>query len=520
MAPALNYHLLSNVETTMFAFDPHLNQSVAIRNLTVNGVTHTYFNPFNFTTQPFFLNLAPFSPGLSEFKPGDQIYAFQYAVNCVIPVSGVYCLLNRSLLFAEIFFGLVALSLSYEWLSVISIAAAMNYTAVAAIHAIILFVSGSQHLLYFPYDTVMLFEILGASVLLAHPLQQWSQTLQKRVFARTSFVLACWCVLVCTAFILIDRSDPHLELPTTEIDGSTQIPLGLGLSLNDLLCNDCFNDTINRLPLLTTPEAWKNLHGRVIPCPNPDPAFLSPWYRDSSLVPALFQLDSLELNKSFLELDYVFSIYSIIASAATVALAFHGQHSTHFVRAKIYLWFRGERTSRWRPKVGLVVALLYHAIQFILGIASLPIAIVSIVLNEYTNTGLPLSEQPSDLGQWGPCVGALLLVLVVILNTGSTAYILRRSLSWILFTPAHLVFPTKVRRRRLPTLDIDWSQLYRVQGGPRWLALFFIDEYLSTREWLRSPFGASLNCIAEEEAFASESKSETKILLPKSGSRV
>jgi hypothetical protein len=491
----------------MSAFDPHLDQVVAIRNLTFDGVLRTYFNPFNFTTEPFFLSLAPFGPGISPFKPGNETYAFNYAVNCVIPVSGVYCLLNRWLLFAEILFGLIALSLSYEWLAVISIAAALNYTAVAAIHAILNFAYGSQQLLYLPYDIKILFEVLGASVLLAHPLQQWSQTLQKRVFARTRFILACWCVLVCTAFVLVDKFKAHFEIPTTEIDGSTQIPIGLGLSLND---------TINSLPLFTTPQVWNNLHGKVLPCSDPNPAFLSPWYRDSLLVPDLFQVNALDLNKNFVGLDYAFSIYSIIASAATVALAFHGQHSTHFVRAKIYLWFCGEHANSWRSTFSLIFALLYHAVQFILGIASLPIAIVAIVINEYTNARIPVSEQPSDLGQWGPCVGALLLALVVILNTGSTASVLRRSLAWVLFTPAHLLFPTKVRRRRFPKLDLDWTPLHRIQGGPRWLALFFVEEYLLTREWLRSPFGASFNCIAEEEAkTADDSMSKKNDFTPK-----
>lgn len=484
----------------MFAFDPHLNQSVAVRNLTFNGTTRTYFNPYNFTTEPFFLSLAPFKPGWSQYEPGNELYAFQYVVPCVIPISGIYCTLNRMLFFAEIFFGVVALLLSYEWLSVISIASALNYTAVAAIHAIVLFIAGSQRLLYFTYDLEILFEILGASVLLAHPLQQWSQTLQKKVFTKIRFVIACWCVLVCTAFILMNNADFFIEGAGTEISTSSQIPLGLGLTWNDFYCYNCYNDSINTVPLRTTPETWKTLDASVIPCPNPDPAFLSTWYRDSSLVPELFSEDALELNKSYQRLNYAFSIYASIASAATVALAFHGQHSTYYVRAKIYLWFCGKGANPWRPRVGLVASLLYHGVQLIIGVVSIPILTVAIVIWEYTTAWAPTSEQPSDLGQWGPCVGGALAACVVILNTGRTAHILRSSLSWALFNPAHLLFPNKVRRRRLPKLDVDWSLLYRVRGISRWLAMFFVDEYLSTREWLRSPYKGSLDCIAEKEA--------------------
>jgi hypothetical protein len=503
----------------MFAYDPHLNQTVNIRNLTINGTTQSFYNPHNFTLQPFFLSLAPFKPGISRFEPGDQLFAFQYGAACAIPVSGVYCLLNRYLLFVEILFGLVMLCLSYEWLSIISIAAALNYTAVAAIHAILLVVAGSHRSLYYTYDIVILYEILVASVLLAHPMQQWSQTLQKRVFARTRFIVACWCVLVCTANVLLIYGTPHAEVPLTEVDISKQISPEFGLTLNEFLCTNCFNDTINSFPFLATPAIWKTLHGNIVPCPNPDPSFLPPGSRDSSLVPNPFVVThALELNKQFIELGWAFTTYSLIASAATVALAFHGQHSTHFVRAKIYLRLCGDRTSRWRSIAGIVIALPYHTIQFILGVASLPIAIVSIVINEYTNLGIPTSEQPSDLGQWGPCIGALFVSCVVIINTGSTAYILRSTVAWILFTPGHLCFPHKIRQRRLPKLSISRAPLHRIQGGPRWLALFFIDEYLSTREWLRNPYQASLDCIAEEEASeAEDDQSNRKSLLPKPG---
>ena len=504
----------------MFAYDPHLNLTVNIRNLTINGTTQTFYNPYNFTLEPFFLSLAPFNSGLAQFQPGDQLFAFQYGVPCVLPVSGVYCLMNRYLLLVEILFGLVMLCLSYEWLSILSFAAALNYTAVAAIHAILLVVAARRKPLYYPYDYDVLGEILVASVLLAHPMQQWSQILQKRVFARTRFIVACWCILICVAYVLLSYTVPNAdaEVPVTEIDIKKRLPLEFGLTLNDLLCNNCFNDTINSFPLLSTPETWKNLQEKVIPCPNPDLSMMPPGNRDSSLVPYPFVMDALQINRHFVEVSIAFSTYSIIASAATVALAFHGQRGTHFVRAKIYLWVRGNRATRWRAIAAVAIALPYHTIQFVLGIASLPIAIVSIAIDEYTNLGIPQSEQPGDLGQWGPWIGALFVCCVIILNTGSAADILRSTLAWMLLTPAHLCFPRKFRRRHLPKLSISRIPLHRIQGGPRWLALFFIDEYLSTREWLRSPYQASLNCIAEEEASAAdEDQSNRKSLLSKPG---
>jgi hypothetical protein len=43
----------------------------------------------------------------------------------------------------------VALALSYEWLSVISNAVALNYTAIAAIHAIVLYFLNKGGMMYF-----------------------------------------------------------------------------------------------------------------------------------------------------------------------------------------------------------------------------------------------------------------------------------------------------------------------------------------------------------------------------------
>ena len=50
----------------------------------------------------------------------------------------------------------------------------MNYTAVAAMPAIILFFLDKGVMKYLDSDSRVLYEILGISVLFAHPLQQWS----------------------------------------------------------------------------------------------------------------------------------------------------------------------------------------------------------------------------------------------------------------------------------------------------------------------------------------------------------
>jgi len=262
-------------KVNMLAWDPHLNQSVAVKVVNLNGTPHSYFNPNNFTGEPFFLHL----PNLES---GHQLYAFNYVADCVFPITGIYCPLNRWLFYAEVIFGLTTLSLGYEWLSMIAIAAALNYTAVAAIHAIILFFVKSSTPLYFSYDQNVLYVILIASVLFAHPLQQWSQTLQKNTFAKTRIILACWCVLVCIAFILTDRSNgPTVQLGT-EVDSSSQF--SLPFAINEVTCDDCYNDTINSFQLFVTPKEWEDGHGIVRSCPTPNPSFVSSLQPATSIV--------------------------------------------------------------------------------------------------------------------------------------------------------------------------------------------------------------------------------------------
>lgn len=127
----------------------------------------------------------------------------------------------------------------------------------------------------------------------------------------------------------------------------------------------------------------------------------------------------------------------------------------------------------------------------------MPIVLMLIILWE-CSAGEPKSEQFTDIGQWGHWAGAVLLAFAVFLNTTSTAYILRSTFPWFICTPAHALFPGKFDQRHLPRIYWSSAPFDRLLGLPRWITLFFIDEYLSTRVWLRDPYEASLECILEE----------------------
>ena len=60
----------------MSAWDPHIDQSVAVRNMTFNGESHALFKPFNFTDQPFFLEYSRPSGHLKHSRSISSFNAF------------------------------------------------------------------------------------------------------------------------------------------------------------------------------------------------------------------------------------------------------------------------------------------------------------------------------------------------------------------------------------------------------------------------------------------------------------
>lgn len=209
----------------------------------------------------------------------------------------------------------------------------VDYTAVAAIHAIILYFLDS--------DSRVLWEILGTSVLFAHLLQQRSQTLQKNTFGKTRFIVTFWTLLVGIAFVITDKAlGNHGLVELVVVDNSTEFPLLSDTDLPCALLEGCFNDTTNPLELFVTPKQWAKSHALLRSCPTPNITFTSALRRGQSLAPDVFA-GGLTFNKSYNRLETIFQIYAIVKTVGTLGFAFYGQDSMVLVRAKLYLWLRG-----------------------------------------------------------------------------------------------------------------------------------------------------------------------------------
>ncbi|MCJ1375593.1 hypothetical protein MMC20_006830 [Loxospora ochrophaea] len=167
-------------------WDPQFSAHVPLWISNLTGQTVRYLNPFNFT------NVTVGNISVAGAPPA--LYAFSNAVQCVYPLSGVYYFLNRLLFYQEVFFGLSALALGYEWLSTIIIAAALNYSASAAVHAFTLCLNPSYR--HSETDYIVVFYILSLSILLANPLLQWSRTIRRKDRVDIRLVVSLWAAFV------------------------------------------------------------------------------------------------------------------------------------------------------------------------------------------------------------------------------------------------------------------------------------------------------------------------------------
>lgn len=148
-------------------------------------------------------------------------------------------------------------------------------------------------------------------------------------------------------------------------------------------------------------------------------------------------------SPSFSKLSKTFAGIAVTTTFFTVAACFHEKPSTEYVRVKLYILLSGPAgNTTWRNTCGLVTALLCHALHFLVGVLSLPVAITCVVTNELTMETYPDAERSTYDGQWGPWVGAVLIFMAVAVNQSSLVENVGTSLEGALLAPIRRFFPT------------------------------------------------------------------------------
>ena len=103
--------------------------------------------------------------------------------------------------------------------------------------------------------------------------------------------------------------------------------------------------------------------------------------------------------------------------------------------------------ARWsvRKCVLSFLALPWFALALALDLLCIPLLITNIILNEINLLGrsLPTNEPPFAIGQWGPIISSLLVVIAAIINRGLEIRETRKSAPDIPREDSHVVFVAK-----------------------------------------------------------------------------
>lgn len=317
---------------------------------------------------------------------------------CVYSLSGTYCLLNRLLFFVELSFGLLTLALGYEWLALIAIA--LNYSGAAAFHALVLTFTPAAATN--DLDSYALVYILTSTIFFAYPLLQWSRTLRYKKHVDSRLVIAVWTFLVCLAEIIITRAQlpPLRPRPYVPIEVNHQCVFSRFVKL-DIWHHDWINPLV---PVLSV-EGWHRCSITAhLPCKKGFLSLDTPFRRGGELAPVPILTVFEGSGDVYSNFGAAYEALEVATCVATIGAVFNGKWSTHYVRARIYERIRGQRRRLRRTLFAFMIALTYHAAQFVIGITSIPLAMLLLTYGEMMFWMAPPSELPNHVGQWGPWI--------------------------------------------------------------------------------------------------------------------
>ena len=356
---------------------------------------------------------------------------------CVYPISGTYGLLPRLLYYATLV--LAIFGRSQEWLVIGALASALTYAGTAAIHAMALC---NSRQVVFDLDIHGAWAVLSTGALAYITLINWSTTLRN---SRARMVMVCWGLLVGVGLIF-GRAELH----------DTQ------LSLGEPACHSSRGD------LLSAPSQLL------------DPSFSCTYQCFSTRKPMREQSETIAIPRA--ALTGIHSRLSLIMIgpvmfAAYAAITFdtrehspsqlftrmvityldpkhHAELTKSIYNASSESWYGGYfalfsfvHRSKWSVRKCLLsfLAIPWFALGLAVDLLCIPLLITNVVLNELNILGshLPFNELPLAVGQWGPIVSAILIVIASIINKGVEILENRRNASDIPREETQVTHPVK-----------------------------------------------------------------------------
>ncbi|KIX06394.1 uncharacterized protein Z518_04370 [Rhinocladiella mackenziei CBS 650.93] len=343
-------------------------------------------------------------------------------INCVYPISGTYGLLPRLLYYVTLIFAIFGRT--REWLIIGALVSALTYAGTSAIHLMALVTSRAD---VYDLDIMAAWAILSTGALAYIGIIHWSSTLRN---SRARIVMICWGFLVGVS--LIFGRAILFDTPLSEPEPACYSSTGILLQYPIELANPQFNCTYKCFSL-TKPMRY---HSEIMAVPR---HLLENRYSGLAYVlvgPIQFaayaavSLDTIEHSPSQMCLRGVM--------AHLIHPRYREDMTKAVYKASMESWYGGYfvligyfKRAQWTYKKFLVLALgvPWMFLSLLIDILCLPLMVVNIVLNEITllSGNLPVNEPDVAIGQWGPIVNSLLVVIATCINKALEIYERRKS---------------------------------------------------------------------------------------------
>ncbi|KIW15875.1 hypothetical protein PV08_05925 [Exophiala spinifera] len=379
-------------------------------------------------------------------------------INCVYPISGAYGLLPRVLYYLTLVAAIFGRS--REWLVIGALVSALTYAGTSSVHMMTLVRSRTGA---FDLDILAAWAVLSTGALGYIGMMHWSSTMRN---SRARMVMILWGALVGMGLIfgralLFDTPASPGEKACWSTTATSNHYYYDSHSHNHNNNNNNATDGSGSMVLLT--QVYQ-LQGSEFNCTYTCFGITKPLRQWSEIMAVPSQL----VHGRYSSLSFVLVGPIQFAAYAAVSADSASEHTPsalctrlvmkHLLRdggygraaaaaedltkvvykASMESWYGGYfvfigyiRRVRWCwLKVRWASVLLpWLALSFAIDVLCLPLMVANIVLNEVTllGGGFPVNEANMNIGQWGPVVSSLLVVIAACVNKGTEWWEERRT---------------------------------------------------------------------------------------------
>jgi hypothetical protein len=327
-------------------------------------------------------------------------------INCVYAISGSYGVLPRLLYYVTLVFAIFGRS--REWLIIGALVSALTYAGTAAIHMMALCSSKAG---VFDLDIMAAWAVLSTGALGYIGMIHWSSTLR---YSNAKWIMICWGILVGVGLIfgraaLFDTqlSDPEPSCYSTSGD-FLEYPIEL-ISPEFKCTYKCFSIS----------KPMRHMY-EIVAVPS---QLLNNKYSGLALVLvgpiqfaayAALSIDTQEHNPSQMCQRAVMKYLIHPGHKETLTKTVYNASSNGWYGGYFALLTYIGRT-KWTIRKTLICSFLlpWLFLAFLIDLFCLPMMVANIILNEITllHGDLPVNETNNAVGQWGPVVNSLLVVI-------------------------------------------------------------------------------------------------------------